>query len=163
MNLKVNMAGLQFDGANGLLPIDLGWAGGLQKFWIVGGPYDYYPGREDAFGVCVREERVPKNGYDVLLPIRDFSVPRDRDAVKEALRKTIEAALDGKPVYVGCMGGWGRTGLFLALLAKACGEKDPIGYVRTHYTPRAVETLAQMEYVDKFDMTELRQWVRRRG
>ena len=71
----------------------------------------------------------------------------------------IQEALDGKEVYVGCMGGWGRTGLFLALLAKVCGEETPILYVRTHYTPRAVETREQQEYVDNFDVGALRRWL----
>ena len=50
------------------------------------------------------------------------------------------------------MGGWGRTGLFLALLAKVCGVENPVTYVRENYSPRAVETT---------DQHRLRQGVRR--
>ncbi len=101
-----------------------------------------FPGRNHAFGVCVRAERAPSGRYNVHLPIHDFSVPSpdQQDEVELALRETLEALLDGKPVYVGCMGGWGRTGLFLALLAKVCGVDQPVTYVRENYSNRAVET-----------------------
>ena len=146
---------------NGTLPVRLGWAGGFQQFDVVGGPFDAFASvadHPDAFGVCVRAERAPKK-LNLHLPIHDFSVPENDALVRETLRRTLRAALDGKNVYVGCMGGWGRTGLFLALLAKAAGEDDPVAYVRKHYTPRAVETDAQRRYVELFDVTELRQWL----
>lgn len=145
--------------SNGSLPISLGWLGGFQKFEIVGGPYDAYPGRDYAFGVCVRAERVPSNGYDVHLPIHDFSVPQDDADVVLALKNTLHAALTGRTVYVGCMGGWGRTGLFMALLAKAAGIENPVEYVRSNYTPRAVETKGQLDFVEKFDVSRVRRWL----
>jgi Tyrosine phosphatase family len=148
---------------NGYLPIRLGWEAGLQSFQIAGGPYDFFPGRSEAFGVCVRAERAPEDGYDVHLPIHDFDVPKDADAVRAAIKQALSAALRDMPVYVGCMGGWGRTGLFLALVAKAAGVPDPIGYVRKTYSPRAVETRQQQKYVDEFDATELQRWLRRQG
>ena len=66
-------------------------------------------------------------------------------------------------MWVGCQGGWGRTGLFLALMAKVCGEANPVSYVRHHYSPRAVETNEQMDYVRKFDVDDLQQWLFWRG
>ena len=57
------------------------------------------------------------------------------------------------------MGGWGRTGLFLALIAKVCGEKDPVAYVREHYAPHAVETKDQQAYVESFDVAALQRWL----
>ena len=146
-------------GPNGFLPIDLGWRGAFYRFQIAGGPYDFFPGRDKAFGVCVRAENVNPGSYDVHLPIRDFSVPTDMFRVEMAVRDTLRAAIRGKPVYVGCMGGWGRTGLFLALLAKAAGVDDPVAYVRKYYTPRAVETRAQEQFVKDFDVTKLRKWL----
>ena len=152
--------------ANGDLPIKLGWNGGFLDFSIRGGPYDNFKrGVNGDFGVCVRAERTQDADYDVLLPIADFSVPAPglELHVRDALKDIIDAALDRKTVWVGCMGGWGRTGLFLALLAKACGIEDPIGYVRKHYTPRAVETHEQVSYVQDFDVTEVRNWLWWRG
>ena len=103
--------------------------------------------------------RVPANGYDVHLPIHDFQVPQDEEDVVYALKDTLYAALSGRTVYVGCVGGWGRTGLFMALLAKAAGVDNPVEYVRRHYTPRAVETKGQLDYVDSFDVIQVRRWL----
>jgi len=149
---------LQSLAPNGALPLNLGWRGAFYKLNFLGGPYDAFPGRDQAFGVCVRAERVPEE-VDVHLPIRDFDVPRVANDVDRAIRDTFRAALKGHLVYVGCMGGWGRTGLFLALLAKAAGVDDPVSYVREHYSPRAVETDRQKKYVEDFDVTEIRQWL----
>ena len=142
-------------GANGVLPIKLGFNGAYFDMEVVGGPFDKYrPGVNGDFGVCVRAERVPATAT-IRLPIEDFNVPDDIEDVDNAIMATLEALLDGKRVYVGCMGGWGRTGLFLALLAKVAGNKDPVSYVRRLYTPRAVETDEQMAYVKNFDVAPL--------
>ena len=153
------MTNVNLHGANGVLPLALGWAGAYASFDIYGGPYDKYPGADIAFGVCVREERAATAVWDVWLPIRDFDVPKDDGAVAVAIKQTLEAALAGRVVYVGCMGGWGRTGLFLALLAKAAGVRDPIHYVRKNYTPHAVETAEQKAYVQNFDVAAIRGWL----
>ena len=146
--------------SNGKLPIKLGWAGAYRSFEITGGPFDNFVQAEGRFGVCVRAEPVRRPHAGVTLPIHDFSVPRmPKDQVDCVIQRALGEALDGKEVYVGCMGGWGRTGLFLALLAKVCGEATPILYVRTHYTPRAVETAEQQAYVDGFDVGALRRWL----
>lgn len=147
-------------GGNGTLPLALGFAGANAAMEIIGGPFDNFPGRKLAFGVCVRAERVPDE-RDVHLPIHDFSVPEDERAVKYALIDTFKAAIDGKQVYVGCMGGWGRTGLFLALMAKAAGIASPVDYVRENYTPKAVETREQYTYVKQFDVSTVQKVIRR--
>ena len=144
---------------NGKLPVRMGWQGAFQGFDIVGGPYDAFRHTPNSYGVCVRAEGIHDVHLDLLLAIPDFSVPdQSPDHVREVLRRTLQAALEGKEVYVGCMGGWGRTGLFLALLAKATGERDPVAYVRKHYSPRAVETVAQARYVASFDVSEVQVW-----
>lgn len=146
------------NGANGQITFDLGWRGAFKKLTFVGGPYDAFPGRAHAFGVCVRQENVRKGSFDINVPIEDFSVPpmSMRPVVEDALYRAAKAAVDGQLVYVGCMGGWGRTGLFLSLLAKACGEGDPVAAVRQRYTVRAVETKQQKNYVDEFDVSDAR-------
>lgn len=153
MNTKINVG-------NGALPLSLGWRGAWANIVITGGPFDSYPGRHKAFGVCVRHEMAPPD-KDVHLPIKDFSVPSSSAAVERALLSAFHAALSGKPVYVGCMGGWGRTGLFLALMAKVAGVDKPVEYVREHYTPRAVETKEQYAYVEQFDVRPIQKAVRR--
>lgn len=148
----------QFPGANGILVLKTGWRGGFQTMVINGGPFDKFPADDTrAFGVCLRED--DPGACDIHLPIQDFSVPQDDEAVERALRCTLDAALRGEHVYVGCMGGFGRTGLFMALLAKAVGEPKPVEFVRKNYTSRAVETKEQYRYVMNFDVTELRGWL----
>ena len=140
---------------NGVMAISLGGWGAWLKFGIIGGPYDSFQrGVTGDFGVCVRAECAPDE-YDVWLPIRDFDVPQSKRDTEYALERTLEAAMNGRRVYVGCMGGWGRTGLFLALLAKCCGVKDPVAYVRRVYSRRAVERPEQERYVRDFNVARL--------
>ena len=85
----------------------------------------------------------------VDIPTVDFQTP-DRQTLYRGLSKAIDLILAGEPVYVGCMGGKGRTGLFLAVLAKAFGVKKPVEYVREHYYAHAVETAEQYDFVKQF-------------
>lgn len=151
---------------NGVLTLRTGPKFAWANLKFTGGPFDSYPDFkktvDQPFGVCVREERVPKD-HDVLLKIEDYSVPRDKRLVALALKDALYAALQGKDVYVGCMGGWGRTGLFLALIAKAAGEADPVAFVRKNYTSHAVETPEQKAYVAGFDVSDLQKWLMRKA
>jgi hypothetical protein len=83
------------------------------------------------------------------IPTRDYDVP-PVDVMTRGLREGVKLIADGEPLYVGCMGGVGRTGLYMAILAKAWGVKDPVKYVRDQYYSHAVETKQQMEYVENF-------------
>ena len=56
------------------------------------------------------------------------------------------------------MGGWGRTGLFLALLAKVCGVDQPVTYVRENYSAGRRDR-AQIGYVKDFDVSGLQRWL----
>jgi len=142
---------------NGEIIVDLGWKGGFKTVQFDGGPFNSAP--YAAFRVAVRAEGISPGAADVHLPIRDFSVPEDDAAVEQALKESFEAALQGKPVYVGCMGGYGRTGLFLALLAKTAGVPAPVAWVRENYHRRAVETENQEAYVALFDVSKVRRSV----
>jgi hypothetical protein len=150
----------RFARQNGVINLDLGWKGAWEKVNVYGGPFHGFPQDDpEAFGVCLKEE-APKV-YDVHLPIPDFGVPDDDFEVAVALSQVYEAAFKGKAVYAGCGAGWGRTGLFLALVAKVAGVPDPITYVRENYTPQAVETAHQEAYVRSFDVGRVRLWVYR--
>ena len=140
------------------LPLKFGFDAAYYRLAIAGGPFDRRPKLEKSFNVCVRAENVPADAVHAHLPIEDFSVPGvgQEAQVSDVLFKALKAAIDGKEVYVGCMGGVGRTGLFLALLAKAAGVAKPVDYVREHYDRRAVETLEQKLYVNRFDVGALR-------
>ena len=138
---------------HGSIKLPLGWRGLWKTVEIHGGPYNCYPGKDEAFGVSVRKEQMVGREFDLHLPIDDFHIPRMPDAeMQSAIVKIIEQALAGKTVYVGCMGGYGRTGLFLALVAKAAGVVDPVEFIREHYSDHAVETNEQHNYVEKFDV-----------
>lgn len=110
---------------------------------ITGGPFDAIP--DGAFGICL-EERAEKAWLaDVLLPTPDFGLP-DPAALKAAVAAVLRQlrAEPERPVHVGCKAGIGRTGLFMACLAKAAEvEGCPLAYVRTHYLPHAAETPEQ--------------------
>lgn len=140
-----------------LMPLAFGWEGAFHNFEVAGGPFDQRP-RNGTYNICLRAERIPPDAH-AILPIEDFRTPANRDAVVSALKLAFSALLAGKPVYVGCQGGLGRTGLFLALLAKVAGETDPVRYVKQNYHAHAVETMDQMEYVRTFDVEPIRQWL----
>ncbi len=129
------------------------WAGGYldlrmglvtRRVWA--GPFMYAP------------EKVPKvklapevqGAADLYLPIRDFSIPASKPEVDRVLWEVLNLLARNKPVYVGCRGGLGRTGLFLSLLAKATGVKDAAAFVRAGYCDDAVETHFQERYVSGY-------------
>jgi hypothetical protein len=72
----------------------------------------------------------------------DFWVPLDRDDALDALREAHRRAVAGERVEVGCRGGVGRTGTALAALAILDGlpTAQAVGWVRSRYHPKAVET-----------------------
>jgi protein-tyrosine phosphatase len=112
---------------------------------VFGGPYVHRPTHMTGIKLAV-EINLP---CDIDLPIVDYSVP-DVAATKRVLLQTIKRLSKGETLYAGCWGGMGRTGLFLALLAKVAGVSDPVSYVRSSYHPHAVETPEQKKYVADF-------------
>ncbi|HEY0819767.1 MAG TPA: protein-tyrosine phosphatase family protein [Rhizobacter sp.] len=140
---------------------------------VTGGPFDYSPqlSPETLTVKLAKEINLP---CDVDLPIRDFSTPNIQLA-ELALRSAIRAIKNGRPVYVGCMAGQGRTGLFLALLVKVAQDYElrwgenpedaadllpPVEYVRKHYYAHAVETAGQYAFVNQFDTSDVVEFVR---
>jgi len=88
-------------------------------------------------------------GFQVLyLPIPDFGVP-SKDELTQAVMQTISYAQAGHNIVVHCSAGIGRTGLFLASLAKrvlGLSGAEALQWIR-HYVPHAVETPAQQRLV----------------
>jgi hypothetical protein len=117
---------------------------------VTGGPFDAIP--DGSFSVCLEPDAAKAWLADVSLPIPDFGVP-DPVALRHAVGAVL-AQLEAepeRPVHVGCRAGIGRTGLFLACLARAAGvEGDALDYVRTHYLPGAAETVEQQAMARAF-------------
>lgn len=124
---------------------------------VFGGPYRDYSPVNNVIGVKMAAEiRKP---CLVDIPTDDFSVPEHENMVAGMI-KSLQYVRAGNSLYVGCMGGVGRTGLFMGVLAKVAidanngryeGYVDPVAYVRNNYKSHAIETMEQMKFVREFD------------
>lgn len=138
---------------NGTLPLKLGW---FKTYHVTGGPYRNKPNA--MIGVKLAPEiRAPAF---ISLDAPDFGLFKPAEC-EAAAADTLQLIANGVPVYAGCFGGIGRTGTFLAILAKAAGHDDAVAYVRKHYIPEAVETEEQESFVEEFDVTRLRAMLKR--
>ena len=147
---------------NGSMPIRVG---NLINAVVHGGPYRDLP--DGFFGVKMAKEIITH--CDVNIPTADFDGPQVSD-LREGVVRALMAMINGEKVYAGCMGGIGRTGLFLAALAKVQIEyrkakhrsgrgEDPVLYVRKHFIPHAVETNQQKEFIADFDVADIVSWL----
>ncbi len=83
------------------------------------------------------------------IPVPDFGIPEDLESWQAGLEAAAAAARTGKNVAVHCLAGIGRTGAFLACLAKenlAMEGRDAINWVRES-VPGAMENLRQEDFV----------------
>jgi hypothetical protein len=116
-----------------------------KEYTVIGGPY-----KDRSEGtVGVRMAIEIQRPCDIDIGTVDFSTP-DPDKLRVGLIRAVEHLTAGRPLYVGCYAGKGRTGLFMAVLAKAMGIENPVEYVRANYYPHAVETPEQYQYVTDF-------------
>lgn len=90
--------------------------------------------------------------YEVLqMPVLDFGLPT-REALQETIPLVLAQLQEGKNLVVHCFAGLGRTGLFMACLAKQVLEMEgaqAIHWVR-QYLPTAVETSDQVQFVKDY-------------
>lgn len=118
-------------------------------------------------GARVRGRRIadlPEEPADLLLALADgpmptwevrriawpdFGLPADRDDALAALREALRRARAGERVEVACLGGRGRTGTALAVLAVLDGldPAEAVPWVRRVYHRHAVETPGQKRWV----------------
>ena len=152
-----------------LTELPFGFPGRLFRSPMPFGPYDlhgevYDRWREEQMTVVVllaaEEECLHKAGRNLralylqegltvlYLPIPDFGVP-SKDELTQAVHNTIVYAQAGHNIVVHCSAGIGRTGLFLASLAKqvlGLSGAEALTWIR-YYIPRAVETPEQQRLV----------------
>ncbi len=97
------------------------------------------------------DRRFPwHSGTEVFFKILDGSTPDSLKDFRDLVYWTAAQIESGKKVHAGCVGGHGRTGLFLAALVSVMmGEKNAIQYVRKHYCSSAVETTTQLKWLHK--------------
>ena len=99
---------------------------------------------------------LPRDIYTVEPPPtldiewQDYSVP---DLGKDwwvSLTNAIKKISGDVAVY--CMGGHGRTGTTLSILAAlggACGKRDPVLWIRKQYCDNCVESTTQISYIEE--------------
>lgn len=80
----------------------------------------------------------------------DFRTPASADDAVDALTEAYRRAASER-VEIACGGGVGRTGTALAVLAVMAGvpRAEAVGWVRRHYSRRAVETPWQRRWVGR--------------
>lgn len=91
----------------------------------------------------------------IQFPIADFDTPDDQQQLEINLKQVLEKVHNGEHIAVHCFAGRGRTGFFLALLARRIMEVDgvtAISYLRRYFP--AVETPAQEQLVINYQMPE---------
>ncbi len=84
-------------------------------------------------------------------PIKDFGSPEDLDELRTRISDVLALVSTGEKVAIHCYAGRGRTGLFIAILAKAAlglkGE-EAIRWVRQYFP--AIETKEQEDLVREY-------------
>lgn len=144
------------------IPIDLGV---LQGHCFGGRFRDFNPDERRLVGIKMAAEI--EHPHDISIPTEDFSIP-DEDEMIGGMFSALEYVQKGNDLYVGCMGGIGRTGLFMGCLAKVMiefhdgeylGYSDPVALVRGIYKGHAIETDEQQQFVRQFDSEALVTWL----
>lgn len=164
---------------HGYMEFQFHWRGEPIHLRLYGGPYRNKP--EHLPGICMAKElnHLP---HEISCRTADFQTPHE-DSMRLAIYMLLDACLwqdyndsrlGPQEWYVGCAGGIGRTGLFLACFAKIAKmltleaeqrDEDPdklpasdIDYralVRNLYHQRAIETEDQNGFLNRFTFPEL--------
>ena len=88
-----------------------------------------------------------RQGHEIKYKIADMCAPTKVEDFRSLVTWTKGKLEEGLKVHAGCIGGHGRTGMFLAALVSEFGEKDAFNYVRKNYCHRAVESQVQMDFL----------------
>ncbi|MFC1849807.1 isochorismatase family protein [candidate division CSSED10-310 bacterium] len=106
------------------------------------------------YGVSDLSEKYTKQGLAYKnFPVLDQSVPTIRN-MKKLIRWIREKLQKGEKVLVHCVGGLGRSGTIVACLLLEYGYswQDAVKIVRNSRSKRAIETVAQMNFVESYSL-----------
>lgn len=117
---------------------------------VVGRARRALAGLEPQLVVALHRGRIATDAKVLRVDWPDFRTPRDPVAAVATLRAAYDVAVE-KRVAVCCLGGRGRTGTALAVLAVIDGiaPDEAVPWVRATYDEHAVETAAQEGWVLK--------------
>jgi hypothetical protein len=103
------------------------------------------------FGVYLDRAWKPTWSH-VFIEWPDFGLPSDRNTFLQVVDDVLARARNGAIVEIGCLGGHGRTGTFLAVLAVRAGEpsSSSVSWVRARYCHEAIETVEQEAFIESF-------------
>jgi hypothetical protein len=110
------------------------------------------PGPDPDFGLYLLGHEPPDYEWATRwVRWRDFGLPYDKEDARAAFQEAWRRA-EKEKVEIACMGGHGRTGTALACIAILDGipPNEAVGYVRAHYSPKAIETPWQKHFVTQF-------------
>lgn len=113
---------------------------------MFGGPFFDAPRSPEFLCINLMKEH-PELPSEIYIPIQDYSIPHSIFPFVDAFER-IRA--DHRDVFVGCFGGKGRTGLFMACFLKYLGDENALQTVRECYNPHAVETPEQVAFLANF-------------
>lgn len=130
-----------------ILPIFLP---GDKMAYVMAGPTRELP---DGYKLIRCAKEIPVDPERVAFDVStlDFA-PFDDDTIRSSLPDIIQALERGDRLYVGCMGGTGRTGTMLGIIAAqhpAMTGLDAFKYIRAIYKSGAIETEEQKLQVER--------------
>ena len=116
--------------------------------------YDIYIGFD--YGMKMQHQAFPWEQLgDAIIEfqyrITDMCAPKSPKEFRKMIEWCADQLDNGKKIHVGCIGGHGRTGTFLAALVSLYEDltDDPIKYVREHHCKKAVESKSQIKFLMK--------------
>lgn len=96
-----------------------------------------------------------KAGFTMThFPVEDFHIPDDEKAFLETVREALTIAQSGQSLAVHCMAGIGRTGTFLAAMARmhfGWEGGQTIQWIR-QYIPNALENELQVSFLKNLSL-----------
>lgn len=107
-------------------------------------------GEDELRARCDLRRTYNDAGIDVIhLPTVDFGVSEDLNTYRQGVQEALQRARGGENVVVHCLAGLGRTGTFLACLAREhlhLGGEDALEWVR-RFVPGSIQSEEQEQLV----------------